>query len=65
MREEGQSGRGSLRVEEKRPQCLQVGQCLLDTADILPGVLLEAAQPLHQVENRVLVAAGGAADLLP
>src|SRR6266404_9926441 len=46
-------------------QRAQIGQALLQPPDVLPWVLLEPAQPLAHVEQRVLIAALGAAQLLP
>src|SRR5438105_2351001 len=46
-------------------QRLQVRQLLFDAPNVLPRVLLEAAEALHEIEDRVLVAAGGTAKFLP
>src|SRR4029453_4082496 len=46
-------------------QCPQIRKLLLHASDIAPGILLEAAETLAQIEHGVLVAAFGAAELLP
>src|SRR5246127_2382420 len=43
----------------------QIRQLLLHASDLLPWVLLQATEALAQIEQRVLVAALGAGELLP